>query len=270
MISKTFSFLLVLLIVIVAISCRKDNTSPIVFELYPKEPVIEAAVGEKTIFNIEINGNDNILKEFTITQQEHINGIQTIFDTLINSSTFNYDFVYDVPVFTDSTLISLIFKVKNDQSEDITLSRRIRVLGDNILLEESTGHVMFSALSGNYSAFNLDWLQPLSVNDNSDSLLHFADHSIDSVHFNTLSREWYSPAGLRFVQFEGFSYPEATQSMLQNAYTYGIKLSSVDELENDDILIIGREEEALAVIYIVQILDTDTTLNDKYLFNLKK
>jgi len=258
------------MVAFITLSCNEDNLSPIVFELNPKEPVIEAAINEKVIFNIEIDGKDATLQDFIITQQEQINGIQTLFDSAINTSLFDYSFVYEVPVFEDSTLISLVFKVTNDQTENITLTRRIRVLGDNTLLEESTGHVMFSALSGNYSAFNLDLLQPLSVNDNSDSLLHFADHSVDSVHFNTLSREWYSPAGFHFVQFNGFSYPEATMSMLQNAYTYGIKLSSVDELENDNILLIGQGEEALAVLYLVQVIDSDSTLNDKYLFNLKK
>lgn len=265
--------LIILLGVVLSISlvsCEKDENKDPVFILSPKDPVTESAIGEKTIFNIEIEGNDATLDKFTITQQDQINGLQLLFEETINKKYYSYLFEYETPIFEDSTLISLVFKITTDKSADLSLTRRIMVLGDNTLLNESTGHTLFSALSGNYSGFNIDLLQPLSVNDNPDSLIHFADHSVDSIHFNTLSREWISPAGLHFVQFDGFSYPEATFTMMQNAYTYGIKLTSVDELENDDILIIGKDEDAFAVIQIVQIIDSDSTLNDKYLFNLKK
>jgi hypothetical protein len=263
-----FLFILVSGVVIFT-SCEDEKDSPIIFSLTPKEAYINAAIGDKTTFHVDIRSTDPLIN-LHITQQDNKYGLVILQDSTLHTTRFIQEFVFEAPIAPDSMIITLSFKATDQNQHIVNLIRRIRVLGDNLLLEESTGHVLFSALSGGYSAFNLDMLQPLSKDDNPDSLQHFADHSVDSIHFNTLSREWNSPAGYRFVRFEGFSYPEATKTKLQNAYDSGIKLSSVDELVDDDVILIGHDEEAIAVIYIVQIIDVDSTLNDKYLFNIKK
>ena len=269
-IMKIKSTLLLVLTGIIFFSsgCSDKEDSPIIFSLKPKESIINVAIGDKTIFQLDIRSTDP-MKRLLITSQDLKYGLVVLTDSTLNTTRLIYDFVYEAPIISDSAIIKLTFSITDQNFNDITLVRQIRVIGDNSLLEESTGHVLFSATSGGYSAFNLDMVQPLSRNE-PDSLLHFADHSVDSIHFNTLSREWYSPAGYRFVRFEGFSYPEATKTKLQNAYDSGIKLSSVNDIGNDDVILIGYEEEAMAVIYIVQVIDIDSTLNDKYLFNMKK
>ena len=227
-------FILILLLLITG--CSEEESSPIIVRLTPMEPLITAAVGDKVIFHADVTATD-LLSDFKITQEDFKYGFLILQDSSLSGKRFVQDYVFEAPVIPDSAIIKLTFIATDVNYNDVRLVRRVRVLGDNVLLEESTGHVLFSATSGGYSAFNLDVLQPLSKNE-PDSLLHFADHSVDSVHLNTLSREWYSPAGYRFVRFEGFSYPEATRSKLQNAYDSGIKLSSVNNIANDDVILI--------------------------------
>jgi hypothetical protein len=247
----------------------KDDESSIVFELTPEQPIIEANTGEIIIFHISVRSDVN-LNRFTISQQDTQNGISAILDSVISTTSFNYNFEYAAPIFEDSTLLYIIFKVTDEQNNSRSLTRGVKIYGGGILLTETTGHILYSALANNLSAFNIDLLQPLSVVDNPDSLQHFADNSVDSINGPIISRSWKSPAGLKFVRFEGLSYPEATKTMMQNSYSYGIKLTTINDIQNDDVIIIGRDETALAVILIVQIIDDDWTDNDKYLFNLKK
>lgn len=246
-----------------------DDESSIIFELTPEQPIIEANTGEIILFHISVRSDVN-LNRFNISQQDPESGISAILDSVISTTSFNYNFEYEAPIFEDSTLLYVIFKATDEQNNTRSLTRGVKIYGGGILLAETTGHIIYSALANNLSAFNIDLLQPLSVVDNPDSLQHFADNSIDSINGPILSRSWKSPAGLKFVRFEGFSYPEATKTMMQNSYSYGVKLTTINDIQNDDVIIIGREETALAIVLIVQVIDDDWTDNDKYLFNLKK
>ena len=256
------------LIISLFIRCNDKDSDPIIFILTPFELLIPADTDKNINFELKIE-SESSLATLTIRQQDNINGIITLLDSIIGTNKLNYTFYYKTPVMPDSTIVNLIFSVSDVSNNTLTLSRRILILEEEVLLSESTGHVMFSALSGKYSAFNIDLRQPLSKNDHPDSLLHFADKSIDSIHFNAFSREWYSPAGLNFVRFQGFNYPTATKRKLQDAYDAGIKLTSVRDLLDDDIILLGKSDIALAAIYITQIIDADSTLNDKYIFSVK-
>jgi hypothetical protein len=267
--NKSFSaYILVVLTISLFPSCNEKENDPIIFILKPLELLITIEAENNIIFKLKVESESNLYK-LTIKQQEKIDGTTILLDSTLNGNTLIYDFNFKAPALPDSAIINLVFTISDVSENSLTLARQVIILEDEILLAESTGHVMFSSLSGKYSAFSIDLRQPLSNNDHPDSLLHFADRTIDSIHLNTLSREWYSPAGFNFVRFQGFNYPTATQRKLQNAYDTGIKLTSVRDLLDDDIILLGKSDMALAAIYITQIIDADSTLNDKYIFSLK-
>jgi len=142
------------------------------------------------------------------------------------------------------------------------------------LLSETSGHQMFSHNSTNYDAYNLLTGLPLHSQLSDSSIIHIIDASIDSVNHNTLSRKWMSFANLQFVKFNDFNYANATISSIKNAYNAGLKNQFVDNLTDEDIIItkLGNSsiDTGFIAIKIINIIDADSTINDKYIFNIKK
>lgn len=270
---NSHKYMLVLsgIVIILLISCAKDKSIPYIFKLTPPQPVLEKTIGEETVFQIEISGSDCDLQDLFIIQNDDIIGIDTVFETTIHAVSYANDFIYKVKEwYPDSAFIELLFKSANVNGEHLTLVRYIRVHGNTIQLNESQDHVLYSSLSGNPCAFNINMLQPLPAENNPDSILDFADNSVDTLDF-PLSREWISPAGLKFAVPENFNYSEVNSSSMQLAYSSGIRSSIIDNLEEDDAVIIGYESgEAIAIIYIKQIIDNVGSSSDRYIFNLKK
>lgn len=94
------------------------------------------------------------------------------------------------------------------------------------------------------------------------------------MNHNTLSRKWISPAKLKFVKFNGFNYANATLTIIKNAYNSGLQDQYVSYLNDGDIIItkLGNPliDTGFVAIKIINIIDADSTINDKYIFNIKK
>lgn len=266
---KTGKLILCFYFLISIISCEpKDDASPIFIQILPDQSSISTVSGSKLIFTVTVNAQEE-LSRFSVTQTDNNVGVSVIFDTLITHKLFEFTYIYDVPKVEDSLEVLLTFKAETS-GHNQSITRRIMITGDEELLEETTGHIMYSALSGREYAFNIDMLQAVFPMDNTEDSLHFQDNSIDTIHGNILSREWISPAGYHFVRFEDMRYAEATSAMVQDAYDYGTHLSRLQHITDDDIIILGEGNGALAAILITQVIDTDSTLNDKYIFNMKR
>lgn len=261
--------ILIIIFLVVMFGCDDKESDPILFSLKPQELLIIAETDDHILFNINAESKE-LLHQLVIRMHDRINASIVLKDTVLNTYQFDYYYSFKVPGLPDSTIVRLDFSFTDREQHSVTLSRQVLVKNNTALLEETTGHVIFSALSGKPDAFNIDMLQPLFRADYPDSLLHFADASTDSIHLNNLSRRWISPAGYNFVKFEGFNYATASAQSVQNAYNAGIKLSSVFEIADNDIILMGFDNQAKAAIYITQVIDADSTLNDRYIFNIKR
>ena len=73
-----------------------------------------------------------------------------------------------------------------------------------------------------------------------------------------------------FTKFNGFNFAGATAQSLSNAYNSATHLSEVKELQAGDIILIGRNGAAVGVIQVVDIVDEEGCLNDRYILNIKK
>ena len=246
-----------------------SDQSPIVLLIDPLEPVLVEEMDKMIVFDIDLSSNA-MLASFEVMQEDAVNGQVQLMDTTLSEKEFDYSFQYRIPFYDDTTQVFLEFVATNEHGIESIISQEITALPNDQQLVESSGHVMFSALSGKTDGFNIWQDQAVICHQNYSPNIHFKDNSVDSIHGHTLSREWISPAGLKFVRFQGFSFPTATYTMIQDSYAYGQKTQELKDIVNDDIVLIGNDTQAYAVVYVVQVLDSDSTQNDKYVLNMKR
>lgn len=250
-------------------SCEETEESPLVIFLNPQKAIIETNTNEHILITVDINSTQAEINNFQITQQDDYAGVYRIVDTTINQFSMNYVLDFIVPEYPDSTETLLTFSATDNLGNQIQAAKKILINKGSSLVSESSGHTIYSFLSKKPNAFNLENnIRGFSV-DMFDIDVDFMDYSLDSIHGNSLSREWISRNGLRFVQYNGFNFAMANSTMIESAYASGIKLSKATNIQDSDIFLIGREDDAIGVIQVISVVDSDSTLNDKYVFNLK-
>lgn len=254
------------LIVVVLLAGCDDDESPLVVTVNPQTLNLVEESGNNLFFQIEIKSKE-LINQFTIKQKDTEHGIIILLDSVPLDKNLFFDYTYKLPFYADSTEVMLEFTAKSN-GYFTTIARRILIRNSRELLNEFSGNVFFSSLSGKANGFNIKQMQNVFSKVEPDSLIDFMDSSIDSINGNQLSRKWISPAGLKFVRFTDFNYATATREGVSEAYNVATKYNFVANLNDEDIIMVGRSE-AYAVIKITQIVDADSTLNDKYYFNLK-
>lgn len=257
--------LLMMLFISLLPSCKEEQT-PLVLLVYPIEIVSEVSAGDYVYFGIKAFSDEEILK-VSLNQKDNQHGLLQVFDTLLNNSDVEFDIPYKVPYYEDSSelTIEIVAISKSFENKEI---RQLIVLNDDEILTEFSGNIIFSGLSGKMDAYNLKRSQPVFSNLEPDSLVDIMDNSVDSLHGTSLSFQWKSPAGLKFSRFNDFNYAKATRRSVIDSYKAASSYNQVSNIRDNDIIFVGNVE-ALGVILVTQVIDTDSTLNDRYIFNVK-
>lgn len=250
-------------------SCEETEESPLVIFLNPQKAIIETNTNEHIIITVDINSTQAELNNFQITQQDDYAGVNRIVDTTINQFSMNYVLDFIVPEYPDSTETLLTFSATDHLGNHIQAAKKLLINKGSSLVSESSGHVLYSSLANKPDAFNMESITTGYSADMNDTEIDFKDNSKVSEHGNVLSREWISKDSLSFVQYNGFNYAMANSTMIESAYESGIKLSKATNIKDSDIFLVGREDDAIGVIQVISVVDSDSTLNDKYVFNLK-
>jgi len=258
-ISLLFSFL----------SCTENKESPIVIFLSPEESVIEVNSNEHILFTIDSRATQGNITKITITKQDEYTGVENIIDSTVYTPTFIYSLDFIIPQYPDSSEILLIVTVYDNLGNIANSAKRLVINKGSSLITESSGNIMYSSLSGKPNAFNLKNMIPGYASDLFDADIDFMDNSIDSINGNEMSKTWISKNGLNFLKYNGFNYALANSLMISSSYLTGIRLSKITDLEESDIILVGRNETPIGAIQIISITDSDSTLNDKYVFNIK-
>jgi hypothetical protein len=175
-----------------------------------------------------------------------------------------------VPASSDKKEITLVFTGKNEQEQQQQLAKSIEIERIDTLLSETTGHTFYSHLSEEADGYNLLKKKPVYTSYADSSDIHIFDASTDSIHGNQLSGRWETMADAQFVKYGDFDYANATNISIERAFSSGTKKSFVADLHDDDIILVKLEDAPLMAIKIMAVLDQDGTLNDRYIFNLKK
>lgn len=253
-------------------SCEPEQSgSPILVFLTPSESHIEANSNDHVFIRIESRSETGAHIHLKIETVDGLNGIQNVFDSSFSFKKINYLFDYLVPAYPDSTESLMVFTLMNDDGDQIQIARRLFVNKGAASVKETSGHTLYSSLSGEPSAFSLTDLIPVYLADSATRTLDIIDASTEEKNSDgSLSRTWISRTGLLFVKFSGFNYADADAITISNAYRSGIKLSTVTNLKDSDIILVGRGEKAIGAIQMITVTDLEGSANDKYVFSVKK
>ncbi|MBK6983782.1 MAG: hypothetical protein IPH32_03015 [Bacteroidetes bacterium] len=272
---KLFSLALlsVLALCFVFYSCKKDkDTSPIV-SVSPEPLYYYGNVGDLITFKVTVS-SEIALSKVTITSTVDNETPNIALDSSVSSIGTTFNFYFRIPANLAGKSVVFDFKAENSKGKTGGTAKRLYVAAaaasQAIVLTETAGHLMYSNTSVNHDAYNLE--------TNSGEFSLTADTASRDIQDysgtnTTLSKEWRSPAGGKFVLYNGFDYANATDSTAISAYTTGVKYSVLYNLAVGDIIItkLGSvSTNKYAVIRITDIVDVAGKDNDYYEFKIKK
>ena len=251
-------------------SCEEESEAPIIV-VKPNDIAIDAEVNEVLTFDIGVRGN-NALRFFRIHLKPENDFKFNVVDSPLEVKVFSYDFEYRIdPKYASQSLV-FEFQAIDVEGNSSVWGTRVDVAEDtSIALVETAGHTFYSSNSSKTNAYNLETNTPVF-----SSLTDSVNRDLEDISTNdTLSMSWTSPAEGKFVKFQGFDYPNATDLSLRNAYEAGTKLDKVENIQVNDIILSrlgntssGKEE--YVAIKITGVADATGSENDSYTFNIKK
>jgi hypothetical protein len=267
-----FKFLigsLICLTMVLSSSCKRDKDSVPHVTVTPTPLYIYGNIGDLVTFNITVD-SDKRLSKFYISQQPDNQVPVTVLDTAITAKGVSFSYYYRMPANMAGKSIIFEFRAEDEDGNVGKQVRRVFVsTPPTITLVETTGHRMYSNLSANPDAYNLEsGVSEFSTSDS--SLLDIQDNSGTDT---TLSKTWISPAGGKFVSANGFDYANATDATEINAYNGGVQNIQITNLTVGDIIITkmgSLTTDKYAVIRITAVIDLPGKNNDYYEFSIKK
>jgi hypothetical protein len=265
--------LLIVTIAVIFFGCKKDEKNAPIMSIAPAPLHIYAAVGDIVIFKINVSTNAK-LQRVVIKGQPDNETPMVLLDTAITSKGTTFTYYYKLPLVLAGRSTLVTFEASDENGMSSTDFRRIYVsalpTSQARVLTETTGHRMYSNTSINPDAYNLETnVGEFSLTADSTS----RDMQDYSAANTTLSKEWRSPAGGKFVLYNGFDYANATDSTAISAYTTGVKYSVLYNVQVGDIIITklgSLTANKYAVIRITDIVDAVGKDGDYYEFNIKK
>ena len=261
----------ILAIVVLCVACRKKESAVnFIVTQYGSTSYVEA--GSLVTYHIQAFSNKNTVEKVTLSTLEDENGVLFVWDTIVNKQKAEFDYSYRVPTYTrtDMTKVTLTFTAYTSSGDETKMAHYLYVQKGGSLTAYD-GIIMYSALSNNRNGFNISSAQTVYTSTADSASIDIYDYFNPAMGDSTaISLEWRSKTDIRFVRFNDFNFANATVPSLYAAYEAGAKYTSVDNLQIGDIIIVGRNDEALGVIQITDIHDEEGCAYDRYIFNFKK
>lgn len=266
-------FLIIILAAFTLASCFNEGDASIVaIHVAPSSTSVSS--GEKMYFDIHISTVNEYIKTVEIETFDSENGSQNVFSARPETQTFKEKFVYEaIATEADSTFVEFNFRAEDNTGEQSHIIMKIKIMGGGeTILPETSGIVLYSPSSGKDDAFSFKTLQPLhsSLQDADLCLGTTSEDAIRPLSFSTKT-------DITFTKANNFDYASATWSGLQSVFKNSLRKSTVNNVDIDDIIIVGREKtsadtktiETIGVIRIMAIYDDAGTDSDRIVFNLK-
>jgi len=251
-------------------TCREKESNQVIM-VHSNTMKDSMQMGENVGFVVNAFSNVSKISRILIEEMSNQYNKKILLDTALNTSSIKFDFFYTVPEFFTDQTVKITFKAYSFVDDNYS-SRSFSYFcsGTSQLLAEYSGFSMYTPLSGKADAFNIYLKQPIftSEADTSDVDIYvYQDTAAEDA--TILQRIWKSHTALNFVKANNFNYAKATSQMLRETYLASVRFSSVTNLANDDIILIGFGFQPIGVIKIVAVFDEDGVVNDRYLFNIK-
>jgi hypothetical protein len=205
---------------------------------------------------------------FEVVSFDRTYGSQVVYSDEPMVQKYDYRFTYRLPIYFEDQSVEFTFYATDGLGNRQDMSVSISVRGDDRSIEELSGITLYSPLSGRSDAFSFELLQSVNTQNVDASLcdiyVPMADEGSD-----VLPRSWASNTDLRFSKVNNFAYSKATYKSVVAVYENAIISPVVEDLSNEDIIIVGRNGKAIAVIRIANIYDGEGVSEDRYDINMK-
>ena len=233
---------------------------------------------EPSDFQIQLNSFDTIYIKVHITSPTAITRFvayinktnatkHKVIDTTLNVKKSNFEFLYGVPAYLDTTQMTGEFIAYNSDGDNFTVLRSLLVCPKILVLQEFAGCVLYSENSTKNSGYNLLANTSLIPSLSNINVIDIKDSSAN----NDLGKMWISPKKGRFVRYNEFDYANATNQSVKASFKAGSQLDLLTNISVGDIILYGYEASSFyCVMKITSVVDEAGSDNDKYEFNLKK
>lgn len=254
-----------------ATSCQKPS-SPVNLFITRADDYGDVVSGNQYIlFHIKTYSEADMVKRVECKSFDAENGIQNIFDTLINAKQAEFEWPIMTQYFTtaENMKVKYTFTAYTSKGESISQVAYIKVIG-NVPLVPYENIIMYSECSEKTNGLSLEWVTPIIVQTADTTTIDVYDYHDPMTEPSVLSCQWRSMTGLKFVRYNDFNFPAATVKYLHDAYLAGNKYSSINNLAIGDIILVGRDNDAIGVFQIQNIYDEEGIENDRYELTFKK
>ena len=246
-------------------SCGGDDESDVIINVKTLNYKEYYNAGEKIIFNIESFANEGFVSSINISTLTS-NGFTQLLDTTINADRTNFMFEYQVPQFNnDIENVKFYFRAYCSTGNDSELAMTHHIWGTTPL--QASEHSMFAFYKNEKNAFNIAYNEIIDFETADSTYIDIYDFSTDSTQI--FKKEWRSMTGIQFARFNDFDFENANHISVKNAYISANKSTKLTNISNDDIVLIGLENEALGVIKVVNVYDESDNMQDRYYFVFK-
>lgn len=248
-----------------------DNPQPVYAALSTDESVYDAG----TVIELKLGAsamNGQNLKSFHIESFDSERGNVFVKDsTLVNPlSRLDCSIAYRLPFFnTDSLALRFTVNVLDVNGNSQNASTSIQVASSDRLLSELSGITLYASEGENRpNGYSFSRNLPIRVSLSDSADIDFQT-VLDEASNGTLSRKWTTNTNLYFVKSNSFNYAKASYLNVVSAYKASVGYHVVDNIQNDDIIIIGNDSAPLAIVKVVNVFDEEGVVNDRFLINMK-
>ncbi len=255
----------ILVLGLILSSCGGDEESDVVILAKTISPKECYNAGEKIIFKIESFANEGFISSISISAATSY-GLMSLLDTVVDAERSNFLYQYDVPQFdADTTTVKFYFKAVCSTGNYSEMAVSHLVAGDIHL--KAAEYTMFASYKNEKNGFCIERNEIVDCETTDSIYIDIYDYSEDSTL--VLSREWRSMTGLLFARFNDFDFENANYSSVKNAYANSNKSSKLLNISNEDIVLVGKGNEALGVLKVINVFDESDDMQDRYYFIFK-
>jgi hypothetical protein len=254
--------------------CNRETTPRVSILVATNDTLTDRTFGDSILFRIRSSAVNDVVKNVTITSNDLQRGYMLVLDTLLNRKVSEFDFHYVVSQYNFPTNIELTFKAFLQSNVSTAFYKTlVNVVTDspppppvvNYAIVHHEHLTMFGCGQA-FDGFNLEMLANVSGITNVDIY-----DTCDPLDANRLlSKTWGSHTGVSFVRFNDFDYLAATSTSIQNVYDSGLKSDFLFDVEEGNIIIVGKNNQALGVIWIKLIYNFEQGADNRYIFEYKQ
>lgn len=268
-------------------SCKEKEPEAsqvyLVTDLPPIDPFAEMSSGGTRLINIGIVNNEGEIKTVKITQfYDGLKDIEVLKELNHDDITREYNhrefvlpFTYIAPQISSSDVISTLkFYVENTNGKTFVVTKTVKILNSGRDIFETVPIKLFAGGEFNRRVLNIkenasdknyfvtsvgDEGDICTVTGESDEIMRVLKSTTDVLFYRTTNID-FDKAGVTAIQAEfnnAFASPDTSP------------IAAITDIQQDDVIIVGRGENVIAIFKITGIHDEEGTDKDYYTFNIR-